>query len=403
MRHTPPHTMPKARVLQIAPTPFFADRGCHIRIEGIVNSLEALGLENTLCTYHHGRDVEGITTRRISPIKKYTQTSAGPNKYKLWADWKLLWTSFSEYRKQQPVAIHAHLHEGLMIGLCLKLMFFWKRTPLIADIQGSLSGELESHGSFKKLPFLRWPTLQLEKLLLLCANHVVCSSTHSLSQIIIDFGMSKNRISLAQDGANATQKPPAKEIVQTKSLLGIPNDKCIVVYSGALLDAKGLNELKQVILAHKEDTKLHFLIVGYPVENLSAFLKEQQLTELCTLTGQLDFSELHKHLYLADIAIDPKCSAAGEGSGKMLNYLACGLPVVAFDNQNNRDFLPEGTVLSTSIEHMVDRLELLTNNKNQRAQTASNNLRQFKEYYSWDITEGQLRSVYSKFVPEHLS
>ena len=390
--------MTKAKVLHIAPTPFFADRGCHIRIEGIVSSLAALGLDNTVCTYHHGRDIEGIVTRRISTIKNYTQTAAGPNKYKLWADWKLLWTSFNEYRKQQPIAIHAHLHEGLMIGLCLKLMFFWKRTPLIADIQGSLSGELESHGSFKKLPFLKWPTLQLEKLLLLCANHVVCSSTHSLSQITDDFGMSKNRISLAQDGANTTQKPSDEEITEAKSMLGIPSDKCLVVYSGALLDAKGLNELKKIILAHKEQTKLHFLIIGYPVEDLSAFLKEQQLTELCTLTGQLDFSELHKHLYLADIAIDPKCSSAGEGSGKMLNYLSCGLPVVAFDSQNNRDFLPEGAVLSTSIDQMVERLNEFTIYKALRTQVAANNFKQFEQYYSWSVTREQLRLVYSEFV-----
>jgi glycosyltransferase involved in cell wall biosynthesis len=394
--------MPKAKVLHIAPTPFFADRGCHIRIEGIVNSLGALGLDNIVCTYHHGRDIEGITTSRISPIKNYTQTAAGPSKYKLLADCKLLWTSFNEYRQQQPVAIHAHLHEGLMIGFCLKLMFFWKRPPLIADIQGSLSGELESHGSFKKLPFLKWPTLQLEKLLLLCANHVVCSSTHSLTQITDDFGMSKNRISLAQDGAKPTLKPSEKEIIQTKSLLNIPNDRCLVVYSGALLDSKGLEELKQIILAHKEQSKRHFLIIGYPTEDLSAFLEEQQLKELCTLTGQLDFSELHKYLYLADIAIDPKHSSAGEGSGKMLNYLACGLPVVAFDSQNNRDFLPEGSVLSSSIEQMLEQLELLTRDKGQRALAASNNLKQFNEHYSWDVTRVQLQPVYSKFVAEHL-
>lgn len=388
----------KPKVLHIAPTPFFADRGCHIRIEGIVNSLTALGLDNTVCTYHHGRDVDGISTRRISPIKNYTQTAAGPSKYKLWADWKLLWTSFNAYRQQQPTVIHAHLHEGLMIGLCLKLMFFWKRTPLIADIQGSLSGELESHGSFNKLPFLKWPTLQLEKLLLLCANHVICSSTHSLSQIIDDFGMSKNRISLTQDGANSTVKNSPSEIAQTKAELGLPLDKTIVVYSGALLDAKGLVELKQIILANKGNTNLHFLIIGYPIEKLSHFLDSKQLTERCTLTGQLDFSDLHKHLYLADIAIDPKCSSAGEGSGKMLNYLACGLPVVAFDSQNNRDFLPPGSILSASINEMFKRITELSDDKELRQNIATQNFAQFERFYSWNVTKEQLRSVYTNYI-----
>lgn len=392
--------MSKARlkVLHIAPTPFFADRGCHIRIEGIVNSLAALGLENTVCTYHHGRDVDGIVTQRISNIKNYTQTAAGPSKYKLWADWKLLWTAFSEYRRQQPSVIHAHLHEGLMIGLCLKLMFFWRRTPLIADIQGSLSGELESHGSFDKIPFLKWPTLQLEKLLLLCANHVVCSSSQSASQITDDFGMPKSRVSLAQDGANATAKPSEHSLAELKSALKIPTDKCVIVYSGALLDAKGLAELKQLILANKDNLLLHFLIIGYPTNDLQEFLSTHQLASLCTLTGQLDFSELHKHLFLADIAIDPKCSSAGEGSGKMLNYLACGLPVVAFDSQNNRDFLPKGSELSASLEEMVNQLKVLANDSDKRGSVAAKNFAQFEKNYSWSVTRGQLRVVYSSFI-----
>jgi len=194
--------MNKAKVLHIAPTPFFSARGCHIRIEGIVRSLAKLGLNNTVCTYHHGRDIDGISTRRISTIKNYTQTAAGPSKYKPWADWKLLWLAFNQYRKNQPQAIHAHLHEGLMIGVFLKTLFFWKRTPVVADIQGSLSGELDSYGAFKKLPFLKWPTLLLERILLMCANHIVCSSAHSVSKIVDDFGISSHKVSLAQDGAD---------------------------------------------------------------------------------------------------------------------------------------------------------------------------------------------------------
>lgn len=393
--------MTKPKILHIAPTPFFADRGCHIRIEGIVNSLTSLGFDNVVCTYHHGRDVDGISTRRISPIKNYTQTAAGPSKYKLWADWKLLWSSVSEYNKTSPAVIHAHLHEGIMIGLCVKLMFFWKRTPLVADIQGSLSGELDSHGAFKKLPFLKWPTLQLEKILLLCANHVVCSSPHSLSQITDDFGMSKKRISLAQDGANATVKPNSKEITKTKKELGIPLDKSVVVYSGALLATKGLDELKQIISANRHNDDVHFLIIGYPLDDLTSFLEANQLAKLCTLTGQLNFADLHKHLYLADIAIDPKCSGAGEGSGKMLNYLACGLPVVAFDSQNNKDFLPNGSALSASTTQMVAQINKLAADDVLRQKEASANLTQFKERYSWNVTKDQLHTVYSKFVQEH--
>lgn len=390
--------MAKPTILHIAPTPFFADRGCHIRIEGIARSLATLGFENTVCTYHHGRDVNEINTKRISDIKAYTQTAAGPSKYKPWADWKLLWLAFREYRIQRPSAIHAHLHEGLMIGLCLKLMFFWHRTPLVADIQGSLSGELDTHGAFKKLPFLKWPTRLLERILLMCANHIVCSSSHSMSKIIDEFGMSSAKVSLAQDGAKASPNLNEQQRAEICANLNLNNIECLIVYSGALLDAKGLSELKLVLLESKGNSKLHFLIIGYPTENLTPFLQEHGLDRKCSLTGQVPFEELSNYLHLANIAIDPKCSDAGEGSGKMLNYIAAGLPVVAFSSQNNADFLPEGTELASSPKDMVGLLEKLSEDDELRAEVAKRNFAHFEKFYGWKVTIGQLKKVYQKLI-----
>ena len=113
----------------------------------------------------------------------------------------------------------------------------------------------------------------------------------------------------------------------------------LIVYSGALLNSKGLPELQHVIhQSSRNNSQLHFLIIGYPTNDLAAFLADHQLQEVCTLTGQVEFEKLPAYLSLADIALDTKNSAAGEGSGKMLNYLACGLPVIAFDGDNNREF-----------------------------------------------------------------
>jgi len=173
-----------SHILHIAPTPFFSDRGCHIRIEGEVRCLDTLGFQNTVCTYHHGHDVSTVATKRIKNIPAYTQTEAGPSKYKLLADWRLLWLVFRQYRVLKPVALHAHLHEGLLIAFVVKMLFFWRRTPLIADMQGSLVGELETHGTFKRRPYLKWPTALLERILYWCATHIICSNTHSVDKMV---------------------------------------------------------------------------------------------------------------------------------------------------------------------------------------------------------------------------
>jgi glycosyltransferase involved in cell wall biosynthesis len=379
---------------------FFSDRGCHIRIEGIVDCLAELGYENLVCTYHHGREVDSVKTSRITPIKNYTKTEAGPSRYKLWADCKLLWLVVKEIRRTTPDVIHAHLHEGLMIGLVAKALLFWKKIPLVADMQGSLVGELEAHGSFERNAWLRWPVKAVETSLMFFAKTIICSSEHSLEKIKTEFNLSDAKVSLVQDGARTV--PPLSDIdrLQLRAVLrnglGLSGNQKIVVYSGALLESKGLAELKQLISMCGQNEMLHFLIIGYPVDELDGYLNEQGLTGLCTLTGRVEFEKLPNYLQLADIAIDPKFNDAGEGSGKILNYLACGLPVLAFDTQNNRRFLPVETELSTSVQAMATQLAAAIADEALLKRMGDANYAHFESNYSWSQSQSQLAVVYQQ-------
>ena len=381
-------------ILHIAPTPFFSDRGCHIRIEGIVRCLTELGYDNTVCTYHHGRDIQGVNTKRIKSIAKYTQTAAGPSKYKLLADWRLLILTIKEYRRLKPATIHAHLHEGLLIGLLVKWLFFWRRTHLLGDMQGSLTGELEAHGTFRKKPYLKLPLKILEWCLMKFANQIICSSQHSVDKIQHDFSVDSNKISLAQDGADVSTQLTASQKSELRTQLNLPSDRTIVVYSGALLDSKGLKDLK-VIIKNADPKTTHFLIIGYPTNNLQDFLNYEQLQSRCTLTGQIEFENLGNYLNLAQIAIDPKQNDSGEGSGKMLNYLACGLPVLAFNTINNRDFLPTGTQLADNTEQLNQLINELSCDEAKRRKISKLNLDQFNNHYSWNVCKQQLKDVYA--------
>jgi len=58
------------KVLVVAPTPFFSDRGTHIRILEEALALEKRGIEVTIATYHIGQDFPAslnshIDVRRI--------------------------------------------------------------------------------------------------------------------------------------------------------------------------------------------------------------------------------------------------------------------------------------------------------------------------------------------------
>ena len=56
------------RVLMVAPTSFFADYGCHVRIREEARILTRMGSRVTICTYHNGRDIDGLDIRRTMSI-----------------------------------------------------------------------------------------------------------------------------------------------------------------------------------------------------------------------------------------------------------------------------------------------------------------------------------------------
>jgi len=382
-------------LLHIAPTPFFSDRGCHIRIAGIVRSLQALGFDNHVATYHTGYDLDDIQTSRINTIKAYQKTSAGPSVYKILADFRLLTLSIRQVRALNPVALHAHLHEGVLIALLCRLWLRRKDLPITADMQGSLVGELDTYGFFNKVPFLKWPFRQLERWLLRSADGIVCSSEHALAKFEREFPESASKMLLAQDGADAPTVDNDIPLNQRRTQLGIPDNTLCAIYTGALLDSKGQEPLQELIRnCANAAAPVHFLIVGYPVEQMQAFIKAHSLEHSCTMTGRVEFSELAHYLALADVAIDPKRSDAGEGSGKMLNYLASGLPVIAFNTHNNLSFLGADTTLCNSVDDMRDQLMVYASNPQQLDKDADSNRQRFELAYSWTVTEKQLSQSY---------
>src|SRR4051794_1135247 len=74
------------RILMVAPTPYFSDRGCHVRIYEEAKALQAQGHRLLIVTYHLGRDMDGIETLRIPTVPWYRKTSAGPSWHKPYLD-----------------------------------------------------------------------------------------------------------------------------------------------------------------------------------------------------------------------------------------------------------------------------------------------------------------------------
>jgi len=380
--------------LHIAPTPFFSDRGCHMRIRGIISGLQKLSLSCVLCTYHLGRDIEGIETVRTAVIPGYTKLETGPSGYKYLADVLLFFKTCSLICERKPDLIHGHLHEGALLGWAARLCFFWRRIPLVFDVQGSLVGELEEHGYFRKSRLLKSLFWSIEYLITRMPDYFVCSSQNSVNILKDVFHVDPRRIELVNDG---TDVYPVHEGGVSRSGLGIPEDKALVIYTGALLEYKGLNDLFELILeTRRRQLDCHFLVVGYPEQVMLDFRREHQLEAICTVVGRVPYERLGDYLQLADMAVDPKFSDSGEASGKLLNYMGAGLPALCFDTPSNRHILGDAGYYAQprSVAGLVDHIASIVSQPQAGRARGESGRHRVEAQFSWDAGAKRLQAVY---------
>lgn len=340
LRPEPVHTSSSSiKVLHIAPTPFFADRGCHIRIRNEIESLFGRPVTVLLCTYHLGQDIQGLDIRRIPRIPGYKKLDAGYSPFKFPADILLFFLVLKTCWQEKPEILHGHLHEGALIGWAVKLFFFWRRISLIMDMQGSLAGELISYGTLKTDTLLTRMVVPIESMICRMPDFFFCSSEESKKTLLTRFHIDSAKISLLQDVV-----PDVFFMDQDKKSLrrelDIPVQKKVVLYTGSLLPGKGVQYILDAmkILCRKRDD-LFFVLVGYPRDEIAELTEKNGLSASVLLPGQVAYADLPRWLAVGDVALEPKGDDSGEASGKLLHYMAAGLPVVCFDTLNNRRFL----------------------------------------------------------------
>jgi len=324
-----------ATILHIAPTPFFANRGCHIRIRNEVEALQKMGWRCIVCTYHHGNDVAGIDIRRISGIPGYNKTTAGYSPFKFLADILLFFQVLKTIRKKRPSILHGHLHEGALIAWAAARCFPGRHMQVVMDMQGSLSGELQAYGAFRN-PMLLVLFRSLERWIDRLPDKIVCSSVQARQMAIDMFQVPEHRITWLGDVVpdRFFRQGPLPDAVPSGV---IPSGRFVVVYAGSLLPAKGVDRVLDAIrrMTVYRD-RICFVLIGYPEDPVRRFVEENRLKDMCLVPGEVPYDRLAGWLQAADLGIEPKWSDSGEASGKLMHYMASGLPVVCFDLPFNR-------------------------------------------------------------------
>jgi glycosyltransferase involved in cell wall biosynthesis len=326
----------------VAPTSFFADYGCHVRILEEARVLERMGHAVTVVTYANGGAADGLTIERTISIPWRQDYEVGSSRHKILFDLLLSTKVGGMLAVQRFDVIHAHLHEGALLGLA---MGWLQGIPTVFDFQGSMTEEMIDHRFLERQSPLYGPLRRLEQWINRRSPVVFTNSANAHRHLVDDFGVNPRHLRALPDCVNCDVFVPASqypdgELLELRRSLGIPDGNRVITYLGLLAEYQGTTHLLEAFRTLREERQdLTLLLMGFPgVELYRERARALGVGDAVIMTGRVPYAAAPRYLALGDVAAAPKLSLT-EGAGKLLNYMAVGLPTVAFDTPVAHEYL----------------------------------------------------------------
>lgn len=381
-------------ILMIAPTSFFADYGCHVRILEEERALTARGHRVLITTYHNGDNLPGVNIRRTVGLPWGTRIMVGSSRHKIYLDAMLFFTVLRQAIRFKPDIIHAHLHEGALIGSVVGRLL---RIPVLFDYQGSLTEEMLDHRFIRPGGLRERFVRRVERIIDRLPAVIVPSGTAARDHLLSK-GFPNDRVRLLADAVDTARFNPEHQAGQrlaVRANLGIPPDARVVVYLGLLAEYQGtslLIEAADQLLERHPD--MYVIVAGYPgVDKYVAIAAKSKHANRILFPGRIAYRDAPALLASGDVAAAPKRSTT-EGNGKLFNYMAMELPIIAIDTPANRAILgdlghlvpPDST--SAFVEAVEQAFETTPAERAALRNRVSN-------HFSWQERVFRLESIYA--------
>jgi glycosyltransferase involved in cell wall biosynthesis len=217
---------------------------------------------------------------------------------------------------------------------------------------------------------------------------ILACSENEKKDFINLYNVDTDKIAIIPNGALLAKEEEEIKI-NYRNNLSIQSDDKIIIFLGAYykpnIDAARFI-IENIAIRLKE---LKFLIAGTAADNF----KTKQIPSNVHLLGRIPDEQLSSLLRMCNIAINPMFSGSGVNI-KMLDYMACGLPIVTtecgargIETYNTHPFI------ISSPDKFIDNIKMITLDEELHKQMSLDGKRLISQYYSWDLISQKLQDI----------
>lgn len=295
--------------------------------------------------------------------------------------------------------IHIGNPPDIFAPICIFYKIFRKR--IVFD-QHDLSPELfNAKFTGKGNHFIYSVLIWLEKLSCKCADHIITSNLSQKNLLSKRHHIPKEKITVVRNG-------PLTSFAGEKPITNIQQDgKTIILYLGVIGFQDGVDHLIRAIhhiIFDFNRTDFICIIVGDgdAYSSIKSLAEELKLTKYILFSGWVaNPSLIRRYLNSADICIAPEPSNPLNDCStliKILEYMAAGKPIVAFDLPEHRISAQNGAIYAqpNNDKDLASQIIVLMDDPDRRRKMGDANLERLEKELLWTYQANSLISVYQK-------
>ncbi len=249
---------------------------------------------------------------------------------------------------------------------------------------------------------LYWKLLWLEARTYRTADLVI-STNESYREV----AMTRGRV----PGSRVVVVRSAPEAGRFRGVPGSPERKRgrrhLVSYLGVMAPQDGVDYLlraaRHIRDRGRDDIAYTLIGAGDSFEDLRRLAADLDLTDVVQFTGRISDPEVEEILSSSDVCVgpDPKNPLNDLSTmNKILEYMALGKPIVAFDLKETRFSAGEGALYARPNEEadLAEKILELLDDPERRRAMGEYNRRRFRESLAWEFSKAELVRAYDALL-----